>query len=343
MLKVLIFICCLCIGHFGFATHPLQWHHNLIHTDQSWNLTKGSSEIVVAVIDNGVDFSHEALKTNAWQNQKEKLNGLDDDNNGYIDDIHGWNFLRNNNNIGPEGTSKGSYHGTHIAGTIAGTNQKMQISGVAPRVKIMALPFLDEKKSGKTSSGIAAIRYAIDNGAQIINLSWGSFNRNNEMLKVLRLAEKKGILVVAASGNYSSNVDTRPFYPAAYSFVNLISVGALDKNGSWLKGTNYGPNSIHIAAPGENILSTSRLNGYDQRSGSSMAAPIISGLAALLLSYRPSLTGFQLKNLILEGADQFDQLKGFVKSGRRANAFKSFKTLQESYHSANAIDFDSHL
>ncbi len=343
MLKLLILFCCLSNCNSAFAVQPLQWHHRSINTDKSWSLTKGSPEIIVAVIDNGVDFNHEALKNNAWSNPSEKLNGLDDDGNGYVDDINGWNFLRNTNNVGPEGTSKGSYHGTHIAGTIAGTNKEMQVSGMAPHVKIMALPFLDEKKSGKTKSGIAAIRYAIANGAQIINLSWGSFNKNREMMNVLKEAEKKGILVVAASGNYSSNVDTRPFYPAAYQFVNLISVGALNQKGQWLEGTNFGPESIHIAAPGENILSTSRLNGYDQRSGSSMAAPIISGLAALLLSYRPSLTGFQLKNIILEGADQFDQLKGFVKSGRRVNAFQSFKNLEESYHSANIKKYDSHL
>ncbi len=324
---------------FGDIEKGPQWHHKQIGTSKAWSITEGGPEVVVAVIDTGVDFGHPELRDRKWINPKEKPNGIDDDGNGLVDDLNGWNYVNNKGNTKPTQQLRGAYHGTHVAGIIAGSRSLKGHSGVAPAIKIMALRFLNDDKSGYTSNGIKAIHYALDNGADVINLSWGSYRRSTKLIEALRRAENQGVLVIAAAGNYGYNNDEKPFYPASYNFSNLISVGASGKTGGYLSSINFGKNSVDIAAPGQSVLSTARQGNYDSRSGSSMAAPMVAGIGALLYSLAPDLNGIQIKHLLLNGADIDRRLYHRVINGRRASARGAVDILVD--HLTNGISVPS--
>lgn len=310
------------------AITPTQWPHQKLQTVKAWSYTQGRPDIVVAVIDGGVDFNHPDLRSQKWVNPRESRNGRDDDGNGLVDDIHGWDYVQGDNNPIPTSNAKNAHHGTHVAGIIAGAeNHAKGYVGVSPNVKIMSLRFLDNNKSGYTSNAVKAINYAVDKGVKILNLSWGSYNKNSSLMNALRRAESKGVLIVAASGNFGRNNNTKPFYPASYPYSNIISVTASSKSDSWVSGINYGTSAVDIAAPGSGIISTDRNNGYYSRGGSSMAAPFVAGAAALLLSAEPSLRASQLKNLILAKADRISKLTSRVAGGRRVNAANSMRAL----------------
>jgi subtilisin family serine protease len=225
-----------------------------------------------------------------------------------------------------------------VAGIIAGrTNTSRKVSGVAPKAKIMALKFLDENKSGATSNGIKAIRYAIAKKVKIINASWGSYNKSSAMQEVLKEAEKAGILFVAASGNYGGNNDSKPFYPASYNFPNILSVTASTSSDKWLSGINYGSKSVDFAAPGSSILSTDMNNGYKSRGGSSMAAPFVAGAAALALSINPNLKYKELKSILLQSSDRLNSLQSRVANGSRINLGKSVNTTNSKFNTGVGI------
>jgi len=306
-----------------------EWAHERIQTFGAWKFTRGIPEVVVAVIDSGVDFSHPDLASRKWFNSHEILNGVDDDQNGLVDDINGWDYVDNDRFPSPGAAISGAYHGTHVAGVIAGVeNSSVGFTGVSPKVKIMALRFLDNNKTGFTSNGVKAIRYAIANGAQIINLSWGSYSKNTALMSALHEAQLRGILVVAASGNYGNDNDTKPFYPASYDYPNIISVTSTSSSDAWMSSMNFGAHSVDLAAPGLNILSTDMNNAFKRRSGSSISAPFVSGAAALLRSYDHSLKAQEIKDLLMFGADHIAKLDQRVSMGRRLNVQNAMSELE---------------
>ena len=267
-----------------------------IDASQAWSYGTSSS-VVVGVIDTGVDYTHPDLAANMWSNSREIAgNGLDDDRNGYVDDIRGWNFVSNNNNPMDD-----NGHGTHVAGTIGAVgNNGVGVAGVAWSVKIMALKFLDAAGSGNLSDAVSAIDYARSNGAKIINASWGGGGFSSALQTAIQRFQSVGGIFVAAAGNEGSNNAATASFPANYSGV--VSVAASTNSDTLASFSNYGTN-VAIAAPGQNILSTLPGNRYGNQSGTSMAAPHVAGALALLWGQSPSLTATQLTSALLANTD----------------------------------------
>lgn len=253
-----------------------------------------AKKTIVAVIDTGLDISHPALKNSLWKNPGEtgldkngrdkSTNGIDDDGNGFIDDVHGWNFASNNSNIQDE-----HGHGTHIAGIIAA--QGRDFHGIAPGTQLMILKYFDSKApiGGNLMFSVRAIKYALSMGAHIINYSGGGLQPHTQERVALIEAEKKGVLVVAAAGNESTDADSLGFYPASYKLSNILSVMAEGPDQKRIPSSNWGPKSVQISAPGERILST-YLNGeMAYMSGTSQATAIATGIAILLREKRSDL------------------------------------------------------
>jgi subtilisin family serine protease len=299
---------------------------------QTWDLTTGSGNIVVAVIDTGVDYNHPDLAPNMWANPGEIVgNGMDDDGNGFVDDFVGWNFHDRNNDPGPAGDS----HGTHVSGIIgASGNNGVGVSGVAWNVKLMALKFISGR-SGKTSNAIRAINYAIEQrrrgvNVRVINASWGGTNDSNSLRDAIREANEAGILFVTSAGNggfdeVGDDTDIEPFYPSRLSAEGsgVISVAALDRTDRIAFFSNYGHETVTIGAPGVSVLSTIPGGGYGFSSGTSMSAPHVSGVAILIWSSEPDLTPAQVKNRIASTSIPIVALASKVASSARANAYNS--------------------
>ncbi len=292
-----------------------------IQAPQSWEIHRGNSNVVVAVIDSGIDYTHEDLTVNLWYNPREIQNdGIDNDNNGFIDDMIGWDF-RNNDNKPYDDNS----HGTHVAGTIGAVGENGRgISGVIPKVRLMALKFTNNEGSGRTSDAIAAIRYAVDHGANILSNSWGGENFTQALYDAVKYAQERGVLFIAAAGNGGSDsrgddIDRYPTYPAAFDLDNVISVAATNSYDELEYFSNYGRSSVDLGAPGVYIYSTVPKNKYEAFSGTSMATPHVAGGAALLLSYKPNLTSMEVKNTLLSATDKLKTLNGKSLSGGRLN------------------------
>ncbi len=292
-----------------------------IFANEAWNITKGSKKILVAVIDSGVDYNHEDLAKNYWNNPAElgidshgidkSKNGIDDDNNGFIDDWRGWNFVGNNNN--PMDDNK---HGTHCAGTIGAVgNNGIGITGLNWNSSIVGLKFLDTEGAGSLANGVLAIEYAIKLGVTVMNNSWGGDEYSPTMAAAIQKASKAGILFVVAAGNNGIDNDVNLDYPAAYPFENIISVGAINTEGNLASFSNYGEKSVQLVAPGTNIFSTTPGNSYEQLDGTSMAAPFVTGAIALIKSRFPQLTSKQIKARLLGTAQLNSKLKGYVHNG----------------------------
>jgi len=298
-----------------------QWHLPKVQASQAWQSTRGASDVVVAVVDSGIDYTHQDLKNNIWTNSAEQLNGRDDDNNGYVDDIRGWNYVNNNNN--PKTTSQ-SNHGTHVAGIIGAAGN---VLGVAPRVKLMPLRFIGESGSGLTSSAIRAIDYAVQKRVFAINNSWGSSNKSRALQDAITRAERAGILFVVAAGNGSNgvgyNISTRPYYPAAYTNSNILRVAATRTNDLLTAFSNYGQRLVDVAAPGSSILSTVTGNRYMRMSGTSMATPLVTGLAVLVKAANRGLSAYQVRAIINSSVDVIPGLRTLIRSGGRVNAKKA--------------------
>ena len=271
-----------------------------IDAPEAWNIQTGN-HIVVGVIDSGVDYNHPDLAGNMWTNLGEIAgDGIDNDSNGYIDDVRGWDFAYNDNDpMDVDG------HGTHVAGTIAATgNNSVGVIGVAwNKAKIMPLRFLDDSGSGATSNAILAIDYATANGVKLTNNSWGGLFYSQALYDAIETAGEQGALFVAAAGNESRNTDLVPAYPASYDLPNIISVASTDDNDKLSYFSNYGANTVDLAAPGEGIYSTTPGGNYDTYSGTSMASPHVTGAAALIMAKDPSLTAPQVKDTLLEKTD----------------------------------------
>ncbi|MDD1729097.1 MAG: S8 family serine peptidase, partial [Methanospirillum sp.] len=247
-----------------------------IKAQNAWGTTTGSSSVIIAVVDTGVDYSHPDLAANIWTNSGEiPNNGIDDDRNGYVDDVRGWNFYsKTNNPMDDHG------HGTHCAGSIAAVgNNNIGITGVCWNAKIMPLKFLGASGNGKVSDAISAILYANRMGASVISNSWGGSQYTQALKDAI---DASPAVVVCASGNSRQNSDSLPQYPAAYTSNNIISVAATDSKDNLATFSNYGPSSVDLAAPGVLIRSTYLNRGYQYLSGTSMATPYVSGVAGLL-------------------------------------------------------------
>ena len=303
---------------------PKQWAHEKVGSASAWDVSRGSGDVIVAVLDSGVDYTHEDLRANIWNNPDEiPGNGVDDDGDGYVDDVHGWNFVDDSND--PQSDDK-SNHGTHVAGTIGAVgNNGIGISGHAPLVKIMPLKFLGASGSGYKSDAIRGIDYAIRHGAKIINNSWGSGQRSASLAEAIGRAEAAGILFVAAAGNSGLDNDRYNHFPSNYSYDNIVRVAASDKLDRFATFSNFGATRVDLAAPGVSIYSTRNGDRYQSLSGTSMATPLISGVLATMLAARPDLSVAQIKGALLESVDQVAGMKGKSVTGGRVNAARALE------------------
>ncbi|MNK11916.1 Thermophilic serine proteinase precursor [compost metagenome] len=318
-----------------------QWGMLDIGVSDAWKVSRGNSDMIVAVIDTGVDYTHEDLLPNLWRNPNEiPNNGIDDDNNGYIDDVVGWDFVSNDNkpydlaadplDLLFKGGNPG--HGTHCAGNVAarGDNGK-GVSGVAPNVKIMSLRFISEKGQGTTADAIKAIRYAVDNGAKITSNSWGSIGEeagapeNQALRDAIQYSQDKGVIFVAAAGNgikgvgYDNDSSATPSFPASYDHDIIISVAALDIKNELGSFSNWGAKTVDIGAPGVQVFSTVVGGDYTDVvidkfgfkaywDGTSMATPHVAGAAALYWSAYPNKTWQDVKAAIIGSAKKTNSM-----------------------------------
>jgi subtilisin family serine protease len=281
-----------------------------IGATQVWEKNKGSQDIVVAVIDTGVDYNHEDLSYNMWRNP-----------NGAEKGLVGWDFIHNDNLPFDD-----NQHGTHCAGTIGavGGNGK-GVSGVNQRVSIMALKFLSGEGSGDTAGAIQAIDYAVQNGARVLSNSWGGRgdDDNKGLRDAIKRAEDKGVLFIAAAGNDGTDNDSDPVFPAAFNAPNMVTVAATDNKDDMAFFSNFGKTTVHVGAPGMNVYSTVPGNGYATLSGTSMACPHVAGAAALFWAANPNMTHKEVKARLMDSVDRLPALEGKTVTGGRINIAKA--------------------
>lgn len=328
-----------------------KWGLERTFAQKAWEVSQGSKDIVVAVIDTGVDEKHRDLQENLWENpgetgivqsdfckkQKNPLalkecdkarNGVDDDGNGFVDDVHGWNFVANNNSL-----VDNHGHGTHIAGIIgARGGNGFGISGVSPHVSLMILKYYDPKSSNSNNlkNTIQAIKYAVKMKAKIINYSGGGTDYSSEEFAAVKEAEKAGILFVAAAGNEKSNSDEsgKHYYPADYDLSNIISVTAVNKEETKvLSSSNYGVRTVDIAAPGENIYSSLPGGGFGLMTGTSQATAFVSGVAALVMAHNREFDAPAVKKYILRTGDEYPTLLSKTGTAKLLNSYKALTSL----------------
>ena len=306
------------------------WGMTKIDAQDAWGISTGSRNVVVAVIDTGVDCAHTDLAANIWTNPGEIAgNGVDDDGNGFVNDLHGYDFA--NNDADPMDDNG---HGTHVSGTIAAVGNNAQgVAGVNWSVSIMPLKFLDSQGSGYLSDAIRAVNYATMErtrygvNVRVMNNSWGGGEFSAAMQTAIQAANQAGILFVAAAGNNGANNDRAAQYPANCDSPNVISVAATDQNDQLASFSNYGAATVDVAAPGVSIYSTIPGNKYAMYSGTSMATPFVSGVAALAWSIDPNASVADVRNAILRGADPLPGLSGKVASGGRLDAYNTLRLL----------------
>ena len=300
-----------------------------INIQPAWSLydqAQNKRSVIVAIIDTGIDINHQELRNAIWTNPGEiDGDGIDNDGNGYVDDIHGWNFYSNNNKVfsGSEDS-----HGTHAAGTISASRGSYGITGITDNnyVKIMPLKALGGKEGvGSPDAVIKAIKYAEEQGASICNLSMGTTGYSEELAQTMKNSH---MLFVVSCGNggvsgLGYNTDVYPVYPASLPYDNIISVANILFDGTLSKDSNYGAASVDIAAPGTYILSTIPDNSYGYMSGTSMAAPMVTGVAAMLYSYRTDISLADVKTIILNSSRKLDTLSGKVVSGGLLDAYSA--------------------
>lgn len=350
-------------GNGADSLFDKQWGMKQNKVKDAWEKSRGTPETIVAVIDTGVDYTHEDLVDNMWHNAGEigkdaqgndkSTNGKDDDGNGYIDDIVGWDMVAKDNKpydkyssfldiISGEGNPG---HGTHCAGNVGARGENGKgITGVAPNIRIMALRFISEKGSGTTADAISAIKYAVDNGAKVLSNSWGSEGEdaNDPDSKALKDAiaysEGKGALFIAAAGNghqgrgYDNDNDRAPAYPASYDNPSIVSVAAIDERGNLGSFSNWGRKSVDLGAPGVKVFSTVPTNRYQDTlgnffgqeitwDGTSMATPHVAGAAALYWSAHPDKTAAEVKAALLSGVKKTGVLATKTVSGGQLDVY----------------------
>lgn len=301
------------------------WSIEKVQASKAWDISTGSKDVLVAIIDTGVDYNHEDLRHNMWTNPGEsgydiwlrdkRFNGVDDDENGFVDDWRGWDFRDNDNDPMDE-----NRHGTHVAGTIGATpNNGKGISGLAWDVSMVGVRYLGSNNKGRTSDAIKAIRYASKLGVQITNNSWGSPSYSQALRDAIQ--ESTALFVVAA-GNDSHSIESNPEYPAAYSLDNILAVGASNREDQKSSFSNFGEYSVDVIAPGSSIYSTVLDNSYEFLYGTSMATPLVTGIAVLIKARYPYLSATEIKNKITMNTDYVSDLSRYSVYGR-VNAFKA--------------------
>ncbi len=309
-----------------------------IDAPEAWDHEKGNSSIIVGIIDSGIDYDHPDLLSNIWTNPGEIAgNGIDDDNNGYIDDIHGWDWAYDDNE-----PTDFCGHGTHVAGTVGAIgNNSEGVAGVCWQVKLMALKFLNDNNSGNVADAISAVEYATDNGATLTNNSWTTPSFSSSLKTAIL---NSNMIFVAAAGNggpdnIGDDIDITPLYPASFDCDNIIAVAALDNNNNIATFSNFGATSVDVGAYGDDILSTKPDNAtflvfgspgqglssdfYGIISGTSMASPQVAGLAALLYSDNTSLSWTEAKNTIMNTVVPVPDLNGITVTGGSINAYNA--------------------
>ena len=313
-----------------------QYQYDLIGARDAWDITTGSKDVIVGVIDTGINYDHPDLIDNLWTNPGEsgldangndkRSNGIDDDGNGYVDDFRGWDFAENDNDpLDDHG------HGTHCAGSIgASGNNGEGIAGLNWEVSLVGLRFITARGEGDEGDAIEAIEYATMMGFDLTSNSWGGDGQlveDDPLYKAIAAAGAAGHLFIAASGNDGRDTDRRPTFPASYDLENIISVGASDRRDRMTGFSNYGATTVDIIAPGSNVYSTTKRGWfgrqYQNMSGTSMAAPIVAGAAALILSEFPDESPAEVKSRILNGVDRINAGKGKLSTEGRLNVFKA--------------------
>lgn len=296
---------------------------------QAWATTKGSGEVVVALLDSGVDYTHPDLARNIWRRPGIIIAYQDEDltPDGPIDDINGLNLLED---TGDPMDDNG--HGTHCAGILgAEGDNEIGVAGVNWTVKIMPLKFMDAEGVATVRDAIEAINYVINRkragvNVRIISSSWGTLVKSRALEDVIRKAGDEGILVVAAAGNATSDNDVKPHYPGSYDLNNVISVAALNRNDELTTFSNFGATSVDVGAPGQQIVSTWLEHGYQEKQGTSMATPFVAGVAALIVATNPGISVDELRTRLLNSVDPLPSLRGKVATGGRINAAKALGT-----------------
>jgi len=303
--------------------YPLQWAPPIMQAPTAWTITTGARIVVVAVLDSGIDLSHPDLIANTWKNPRElATNGIDDEKNGFIDDVYGWNFLTNTNNV-----QDGYGHGTHVSGIIGAVgNNGIGITGLSWQVALMPLKILGDNGVGTVSAALAAMSYVtmmrrdFETNIVVSNNSWGaSTGASLVMRDAIAAMGDVGITFVAAAGNNASNNDIVPRYPSSYDVPNVIAVASSDQADTLSSFSNYGPTTVDLAAPGSLIYSTLSGGQYGYLSGTSMAAPQVSGAIALLNAGKPGLTVAQTRAAILSSTDTIPSMVGLTVTGGRLN------------------------
>jgi subtilisin family serine protease/subtilisin-like proprotein convertase family protein len=292
-----------------YFTSNMQWGLNAIGAPAAWNHTTGSGNVVVAIIDTGIDYTHPDLAANVWTNPG------DTTHDGIGNDIHGANFTSLTTTTGNVLDDNG--HGTHVAGIIGAVGDNgIGVSGVDWHVQLMALKFLDANGNGYTSGAVRAIDYAIAHGASIINASWGGGGYDQVLADAIGRARQAGVIFVAAAGNNGVNNDTTPFYPADYNSDNVVTVAASDSSDHPAWFSNYGPHTVDLYAPGVGIWSTLPNGQYASYSGTSMATPFVTGALALLKSEHPDWNYHQLITRLQTTVDRLPQFGNVAWGGR---------------------------
>jgi len=303
------------IRNWGLSNSQAKSH---IHAVEAWTIEEGSKDIIVAVIDTGIDPEHKSLKVNLWQDAKATAGSK----------VFGWNFVSDKSNPLDE-----HGHGAHVAGIIGAVSDPASgVSGVTHRVSIMPVKYYSDANPGTVNlmNTVKAINYAVEHGARIINYSGGGPEASNDEYLAIKRAEAAGVLFVAAAGNERQDTDKMEnyYYPSAYRLSNIISVAATDINNNLLQSSNWGKTKVDIAAPGENIYSTLPGGRYGYMSGTSQATAFVTGVAALLLSQNPKLTPTELRELIMKSADSIPQLLNRISTGGRVNAYAALLALR---------------
>ena len=291
-----------------------------IDAPEAWVASKGDPGQIIAVIDSGVDLDHPDLIDRIWTNPGEiPGNSIDDDGNGYIDDVNGWDMLDNDSNPDDESVIS---HGTAVAGTAVASSNAVGIVGVAPESTVMPIRACGSSGSCPLSTIVEGIHYAIANGAQIINLSLGSHTLDQALEDAIAAANAAGVLVVAAAGNDGTDNDTWPMYPAGINLPNVISVAASDRFDNLASfasgGSNYGATTVDLASPGKEIVTTV-IGGWGEATGTSFSVPAVAGAASIVRSIRPTADPSELKQILMSTVDALDSLTSKTVAGGRLN------------------------
>jgi subtilisin family serine protease len=304
------------------------WGQNKIEAPAAWNAGNKGQGVIVAVIDSGAEVTHSQLRNQLAINAGEIAgNNKDDDGNGYVDDVAGFDFFSRSGAV-----TDGSGHGTHVSGIILAEHGTGLVKGVAPLAKLLPLRFMDDNGAGSVSGAVEAIQYAVDRGAKVINASWGGSMCSSSLREAIADLQNKGVLFVAAAGNSGANMDweSQREYPAAFTSSAQITVGSTTVDDIRSYFSNFSWNFVHLMAPGSSIYSLYKGNSTRVLSGTSMAAPFVSGAAAVLWGYRPTATAAQIRQAIFAGVDKDpSEPNGTLPSqtGGRLNLRKSIQQL----------------